>query len=129
MREQHARRSDPNQDDVVLPRDRTNWTVRSVERDARSLPFRPPRIVYEDWYTEPHRGSDGIRMQHLCAECRELRRFVEPDFLDQQRTFDQARICRQHSVDRSEEHTSELQSPMYLVCRLLLEHKKQIQLC
>src|SRR5437762_9637050 len=27
--------------------------------------------------------------------------------------------------DRSEEHTSELQSPMYLVCRLLLEKKKK----
>src|SRR5436189_2586917 len=26
--------------------------------------------------------------------------------------------------ERSEEHTSELQSPMYLVCRLLLEKKK-----
>src|SRR5437879_8042765 len=31
-----------------------------------------------------------------------------------------------HSLrNRSEEHTSELQSPMYLVCRLLLEKKKQ----
>src|SRR5215210_3300765 len=29
-------------------------------------------------------------------------------------------------VVRSEEHTSELQSPMYLVCRLLLEKKKKI---
>src|SRR5437764_13121290 len=28
-------------------------------------------------------------------------------------------------VVRSEEHTSELQSPMYLVCRLLLEKKKK----
>src|SRR5437764_4358369 len=27
---------------------------------------------------------------------------------------------------RSEEHTSELQSPMYLVCRLLLEKKKNM---
>src|SRR5437762_11315554 len=27
---------------------------------------------------------------------------------------------------RSEEHTSELQSPMYLVCRLLLEKKKKL---
>src|SRR5437762_10768214 len=27
-------------------------------------------------------------------------------------------------MTRSEEHTSELQSPMYLVCRLLLEKKK-----
>src|SRR5437762_2062231 len=30
-----------------------------------------------------------------------------------------------HWVRRSEEHTSELQSPMYLVCRLLLEKKKK----
>src|SRR5437763_12177227 len=29
-------------------------------------------------------------------------------------------------VERSEEHTSELQSPMYLVCRLLLEKKKKV---
>src|SRR5437879_5430561 len=29
--------------------------------------------------------------------------------------------------ERSEEHTSELQSPMYLVCRLLLEKKKKLQ--
>ena len=29
---------------------------------------------------------------------------------------------------RSEEHTSELQSPMYLVCRLLLEKKKRMRL-
>src|SRR5437763_13725216 len=31
----------------------------------------------------------------------------------------------EYSRARSEEHTSELQSPMYLVCRLLLEKKKQ----
>src|ERR1017187_4488933 len=29
-------------------------------------------------------------------------------------------------LPRSEEHTSELQSPMYLVCRLLLEKKKSL---
>src|SRR6266487_2359324 len=28
-------------------------------------------------------------------------------------------------IDRSEEHTSELQSPVHLVCRLLLEKKKK----
>src|SRR5437764_11649578 len=32
---------------------------------------------------------------------------------------------RLRSKVRSEEHTSELQSPMYLVCRLLLEKKKK----
>src|SRR5256885_11365697 len=31
------------------------------------------------------------------------------------------RIAGQHAVFRSEEHTSELQSPCNLVCRLLLE--------
>src|SRR5258708_13531391 len=33
--------------------------------------------------------------------------------------------ARQHSWHRSEEHTSELQSPDHLVCRLLLEKKKK----
>src|SRR3712207_7840231 len=32
------------------------------------------------------------------------------------------------SAERSEEHTSELQSRQYLVCRLLLEKKKHIDL-
>src|SRR5437762_5289292 len=32
-------------------------------------------------------------------------------------------------LGRSEEHTSELQSPMYLVCRLLLEKKKTNRPC
>src|SRR3712207_8977869 len=35
-------------------------------------------------------------------------------------------LCVQF-VQRSEEHTSELQSRQYLVCRLLLEKKKTIQ--
>src|SRR5437763_8925097 len=34
-----------------------------------------------------------------------------------------ARPPSNRPVGRSEEHTSELQSPMYLVCRLLLEKK------
>src|SRR5687767_15870755 len=33
--------------------------------------------------------------------------------------------CRGWSTERSEEHTSELQSLAYLVCRLLLEKKKK----
>src|SRR5690348_17556163 len=35
------------------------------------------------------------------------------------------RVVNRHEVEqRSEEHTSELQSPVHLVCRLLLEKKK-----
>src|SRR5258708_14803532 len=33
--------------------------------------------------------------------------------------------ARAKGLDRSEEHTSELQSPDHLVCRLLLEKKKK----
>src|SRR5207244_12790401 len=41
----------------------------------------------------------------------------------------QGQSCRRYSVSltRSEEHTSELQSPDHLVCRLLLEKKNQQQ--
>src|SRR5947208_8345674 len=34
---------------------------------------------------------------------------------------------RRHHTRRSEEHTSELQSPDHLVCRLLLEKKKKAE--
>src|SRR3712207_7090846 len=37
-------------------------------------------------------------------------------------------VARRLSLPRSEEHTSELQSRQYLVCRLLLEKKKQSRL-
>src|SRR3712207_7424020 len=36
--------------------------------------------------------------------------------------------CHEFSYPRSEEHTSELQSRQYLVCRLLLEKKKNIKI-
>src|SRR3712207_8705682 len=39
---------------------------------------------------------------------------------------DEVRIRAVHALDRSEEHTSELQSRQYLVCRLLLEKKTQL---
>src|SRR5258707_13947879 len=45
----------------------------------------------------------------------------------QRRVLDHRRLLRRRRRDlRSEEHTSELQSRQYLVCRLLLEKKKII---
>src|SRR3712207_8500329 len=43
----------------------------------------------------------------------------------QARKCDTAEPSRSASSERSEEHTSELQSRQYLVCRLLLEKKKR----
>src|SRR2546426_7766343 len=37
-------------------------------------------------------------------------------------------VCYLYNVLRSEEHTSELQSPCNLVCRLLLEKKKKTEI-
>src|SRR5687768_17995007 len=59
-----------------------------------------------------HVGVDGARL-HVVV--------VRPDLVEQIAPSD-------HRVDaqsRSEEHTSELQSRLHLVCRLLLEKKKQ----
>src|SRR5260370_25392003 len=49
--------------------------------------------------------------------------------LSRSRSSDRYRLDRRgrttgHSIERSEEHTSELQSHLNLVCRLLLEKKK-----
>ena len=38
----------------------------------------------------------------------------------------QVKVGKPDLIRRSEEHTSELQSPMYLVCRLLLEKKNNL---
>src|SRR3712207_8233550 len=59
--------------------------------------------------SRPHRKQVHIGRKHRGREVLERRDIVEDD--------DAA------AVRRSEEHTSELQSRQYLVCRLLLEKK------
>src|SRR5437879_7683619 len=59
--------------------------------------------------------------------CLSYQRGHSPD-ADYRRRRDNLGTCRRRrclwlGAGRSEEHTSELQSPMYLVCRLLLEKK------
>src|SRR3712207_7640527 len=63
-------------------------------------------------------GGDG----HRRRERRRARRRRRRHAVSFRRTW--ARVRRDH--DRSEEHTSELQSRQYLVCRLLLEKTKTI---
>src|SRR5258708_20144430 len=50
---------------------------------------------------------------------------TSPDALHSSPFTASAMTCPQYSSPRSEEHTSELQSPDHLVCRLLLEKKKK----
>src|SRR5256885_5342459 len=62
------------------------------------------------------RVRDPARADERLARTRELRQAVGP------------RAGMVTAVIRSEEHTSELQSPCNLVCRLLLEKKKMSNL-
>src|SRR2546426_7873572 len=82
---------------------------------------RPPRSTLFP-YTTLFRSLHGLDRPRGCAlhpshpmDRRRARRQASE-------TFRRWHSCRRH--DRSEEHTSELQSPCNLVCRLLLEKKK-----
>src|SRR5437879_10559304 len=81
---------------------------RSVEV-ARSLEL-PARV---------QRGEDQLERRPLV-----LRMPVDRDAAAVVGDRRRGAVLVQH---RSEEHTSELQSPMYLVCRLLLEKKKRLR--
>src|SRR5437762_11342773 len=82
---------------------------------------RPPRSTlfpYTTLFRSSRSGPTLIRIASTSA--------VAPSYSD---AFDTSIPVSAHIIDwnsnkRSEEHTSELQSPMYLVCRLLLEKKK-----
>src|SRR2546427_8844273 len=85
---------------------------------------RPPRSTLFP-YTTLFRSLRGerIRFRRVVAlglERVELRRQRAPFHVERFDLVEQPRQCR-----RSEEHTSELQSQSNLVCRLLLEKKKQ----
>src|SRR5437879_8782797 len=78
---------------------------------------RPPRSTLFP-YTTLFRSGEGVQ-QVKCSKAR-LADTVPG-------AYGRGRLGGRSGRDggRSEEHTSELQSPMYLVCRLLLEKKKK----
>src|SRR5688572_31118779 len=86
---------------------------------------RPPRSTLFPYTTLfRSRGVYGnfFRGTHIPPQPRRSRRTPPPDA----RLFaDSAARAAAGSAPRSEEHTSELQSQSNLVCRLLLEKKKQ----
>src|SRR5437764_10618072 len=83
---------------------------------------RPPRSTlfpYTTLFRSMHGGAGvtkGVKVEELYRDIRALRIYEGASEVQRQI------IARDL---RSEEHTSELQSPMYLVCRLLLEKKKK----
>src|SRR2546426_6085968 len=80
---------------------------------------RPPRSTLFP-YTTLFRSGDAVRPRLPLAVLRDGRRADGGGARGRDRA-DQ----REEDQRRSEEHTSELQSPCNLVCRLLLEKKKK----
>src|SRR3712207_7344175 len=90
---------------------------------------RPPRSTlfpYTTLFRSPaRRRASGGENPEVTAEqvCRGLN-WVCADWLEQLRATSRLEYTSEVIGYRSEEHTSELQSRQYLVCRLLLEKKK-----
>src|SRR3712207_7258958 len=87
---------------------------------------RPPRSTLFP-YTTLFRSKQEI----AALKPNELTRERIPSANDELGNVVQATASATHTImaARSEEHTSELQSRQYLVCRLLLEKKKNIKIC
>src|SRR5687768_17725689 len=77
--------------------------------------FRSFRLVHElDTFTEDQRSAQKRVRDQIWEFYRDLKIYRRDP-------------SAQHKAKRSEEHTSELQSRLHLVCRLLLEKKKKYQ--
>src|SRR3712207_8023874 len=83
---------------------------------------RPPRSTLFP-YTTLFRSDPGRRPRHRAAPAQAGQR-LEVGALVGDRDRQPRHLRDLRSGARSEEHTSELQSRQYLVCRLLLEKKK-----
>src|SRR2546425_5233209 len=85
---------------------------------------RPPRSTLFP-YTTLFRSVSGDDLVHAAEHVRELRARDHAVHHHVRGRHAPVRAERALLWKRSEEHTSELQSLAYLVCRLLLEKKKQ----
>src|SRR3712207_7158006 len=98
-----------------------------IRRPPRSTLFpyttlfrsRPGQVVAAAEFALTPRPVDEIKA--TVAEMQARRKAAQPT---NRRTFGSVFKNPEHELTRSEEHTSELQSRQYLVCRLLLEKKK-----
>src|SRR5688500_19952868 len=93
----------------------------TLPRPPTSPPF-PYTTLFRSDGRDPYGGESLLEYhRHQAEEHRRRRGWYEGYELD----AEQCAALRQESL-RSEEHTSELQSPCNLVCRLLLEKKNKL---
>src|SRR5258708_11365568 len=82
-----------------------------IRRPPRSTLF-PYTTLFRSTYIQDATAGESIKSRGP----------IIPDMLG----YDDSSPVYEYDPDRSEEHTSELQSPDHLVCRLLLEIKNRV---
>src|SRR3712207_1772759 len=93
----------------------------------------PPTLVTQDVVEEMQPGSVIVDLAGGNCELTEVGETIEHDYvsivgpvnLPSQMPIHASQLYSRNMKSRSEEHTSELQSRQYLVCRLLLEKKNK----
>src|SRR2546425_3157068 len=98
-----------------------------IRRPPRSTLF-PYTTLFRSQLAGGARRNGFTGQITLNVECQTVRRFVTARTVFLQRFHHNPVQIAAHlpnQLGRSEEHTSELQSLAYLVCRLLLEKKKK----
>src|SRR5687767_15735639 len=90
---------------------------RAPDHDGDAVELFVAGVEYHSCHRVPIREPSAVSLQSRFALRYSLAPAVSVECSDE--------IRREHGGRRSEEHTSELQSLAYLVCRLLLEKKKK----
>src|SRR3712207_6917849 len=94
-----------------------------IRRPPRSTLFPYTTLFRSGSHAQPRRQS--LSLNTIFSEIeRDWRLYAETCRVDLRIVATSACVETDHRMLRSEEHTSELQSRQYLVCRLLLEKKK-----
>src|SRR5256885_13035542 len=101
-----------------------------IRRPPRSTLF-PYTTLFRSYSVGRRKAYRGIRLSRPTLEMpaeRQPKGPVQEADRVRRRACPMSHIARRAAPARSEEHTSELQSPCNLVCRLLLEKKKEKEL-
>ena len=102
---------EPKEQKSIFGNNQVEVTEKAAARMGELYQMLRDRLMQQDEFDQPDLVAQRFLLQCVLAMFAEDRQLLPRNLFVQ-------------SV-RSEEHTSELQSPMYLVCRLLLEKKKQ----
>src|SRR2546429_5110951 len=90
---------------------------------------RPPRSTLFPYTTLFRSSGDSAKAKTKYQDFLTLWKDADPDVPILKLAKSEYAKLKQISFKRSEEHTSELQSRLHLVCRLLLEKKNQLNYC